>query len=325
MLRGQAQRRQVSGQARVFAREVLELDVAVPPLLARREADHQLVGHDGPVDRPLDVEAAVVARGRFHVSAVGVVRLLGEDPDGAAHRVAPVEHALRAALDLDAIDVQQVEDRSERRRVIDVVDIEADPRLEGEAEVRLADTADEREIGVAEAAAALGQADVRRRLGDIQDVGVAAVLELRGVDRRDRQRRLLQVLRPELCGDHDLLKRGALGRRSGGRLGRRAGVLLRLGPCVPLLSLRLGRRSNGGGGSIGFLGHGEARDADGAHDQGCGQGRGDRSGGGVVPQSSTAGPPRFELLISHDFLSPVSAARQACGRRPARPWRGLFV
>ncbi len=296
-LRGQAEGRQLAGQARIFAGEVLELHIAVAPLLAGRQADHQLVRDGRPVERALDVETAVVPGGRLDIAAVGVVRLLGEDPDRPTHGVAPVQDTLRPALDLDPVHVEQVKDRSEGGRVIDVIDVEADPWLEGEAEVRLAYAADEGEIRRAEAPASLGQGHVRGRLGDVQDIAVAAVLDLGGVHRGDRDRRLLKVLRPELRGDHHLLQHRA------GRLRRRRGCPV--------------------GGPCGLLGHGEARNADGGRGQHAGQGDSDGGHGGLRPQP-TAAAGRFELLIAHSFPSPVTPRRRACGRRPARPGRGLL-
>ena len=111
---------------------------------------------------------------------------------------------MRAAQDLDAVEVEQVEDRAGQRGEVDVVDIEADARLERRIEVELADAADRGAERGAEGGALRLERHRRRLVGDLRDVGLAARLEHRGRHRGDRERRILQVLLAELRGDEDL-------------------------------------------------------------------------------------------------------------------------
>ena len=207
------------------AGEVLQLHPAVAAVVRGGEAQGRRVLDDRHVDRALDLVVVEAAVARLDVARVVALRLLVEDADRASDRVAAVEGALRPALDLHAVDVEQLEHRAERRRVVHVVDIEPDLGLKREAEIELADAADERLIGLAEAVAALGHGDVGRGLRDIDHVGDAALLDLVRVHGGDRHRDLLQRLRAELRGDHDLADLALVGRAGIlGRIGLRRGV-----------------------------------------------------------------------------------------------------
>jgi hypothetical protein len=89
--------------------------------------------------------------------------------DRAADRVAAVERALRAAQHLDPLDVVDFEHRRLGSVQVDVVEIEADARLEAGDRVLLADAADEggeRRVGAARRL----EGDVRRGVGQSGDV-----------------------------------------------------------------------------------------------------------------------------------------------------------
>jgi hypothetical protein len=119
------------------------------------------------------------------------------------------------AQDLDAVEVHQLEQRARQRRNEHVVDVDADARIERVVEVGLADAADVRDQAGAAVLRLRRERHVRRLRGDFGDVGLAARLEHLGVDRGDRDRRVLQVLLAELRGDGDdvvpplLVRRGA--------------------------------------------------------------------------------------------------------------------
>ena len=97
--------------------------------------------------------------------------------DRAANRVAAVEGSLRAAQDLDALDVVNVQDRRLRPVEINVVEINADTLLETRDWVLLADTADEGGQGGIGAARDL-QGDVRSRFADVGNVNGTLAAEL---------------------------------------------------------------------------------------------------------------------------------------------------
>src|SRR3546814_11271202 len=57
-------------------------------------------------------------------------RLVGRDVDRAGRRILAIERALRPAQHLDLRDVEEIEGRGSDARIIDVVDIDADPLLD---------------------------------------------------------------------------------------------------------------------------------------------------------------------------------------------------
>ena len=164
--------------------------------------------------RSADHVAAAIAD-LDEAAAVGV-RPPGDQADRAADRVAALERALRAAQDLDPLEIEQVEIGAGQRRIIDVVDIDADAGLVGRAEIELADAADRGADRGAEGGALLAQGHVRGLVGDLDEAVLAALLEQLGRNRGDRERRILQPLRAELGGDDHFL----FGLAAGGLVGR---------------------------------------------------------------------------------------------------------
>jgi hypothetical protein len=71
-----------------------------------------------------------------------VARCARDDADGAADRIAPEQRALRTVQDFDAFDVEQILVGADRACEIDAVDIDADPGIQVEGEVILADATD---------------------------------------------------------------------------------------------------------------------------------------------------------------------------------------
>src|SRR5690606_7978217 len=126
--------------------------------------------------------------------------------DCAADRVAAGERALRPAQDLDAVDVEQLNHRPRQGRVVDVVDVDPDAGLDGEIEIRLPDAADERDHRLTVGLPTGLEDHVRRLRGDVHDVRLAARLEHRRIDGRDRDGRVLNVRLAELGRDDDLFE-----------------------------------------------------------------------------------------------------------------------
>ncbi len=192
--------------ARVLTREIDAIEITVTMLRHAGHAGEQLVFDQREVAAGANVRAVERAIGGFDVSAAVTVRALREQLDGAAERVLAGERALRTAQHFDAVDVEQVEHRAQQDAVVDVIDVDADARFEGEAAVVLADAADVGLRDGAEARGTLHAHDVRRERGDIGDRGGAASLKLLGVHGGDGDRRLLQTLLAELRGDHHLFE-----------------------------------------------------------------------------------------------------------------------
>ena len=135
--------------------------------------------------------------------ALGLAR---DDAHGAAERVLAEQRALRAAQHLDALDVEQVQDGALRTAVVDVVDVDRHAGLERQRVVAQADAANERGGRRAPAGAERRDDRVRHERVEIERARRAARFEHVARERRDRERRLLQVLFAEPCRDDDFLE-----------------------------------------------------------------------------------------------------------------------
>src|SRR5947208_7308502 len=91
-------------------------------------------GEDG-----IPVTGIAVAVADGHRACGRVTRLLRVDDDGPRQSVAPIERALRAAQDLNALDIEQALVNEQRVGDLHAVDHEGDRRL---ATIRHADAAD---------------------------------------------------------------------------------------------------------------------------------------------------------------------------------------
>ncbi len=164
-------RREAARRARrrrvVRARVVEAGYIAVHRPRHARNADVEVVV-DRESARTLDVGAVELALGQRDVDVVLAVRLAGEQLQRAADRVASGERALRAAQNLDAVEVEEVDQVAGDRRVVDVVDIDADAGLDRRIEVRLADAADVRDERATERGVRGPQRDVRRICRDLK-------------------------------------------------------------------------------------------------------------------------------------------------------------
>jgi hypothetical protein len=233
-------------------------DVAIVILQAGGEVVAEALAAE-PGDRAADLHAVHHrARGAedqvelligADVGAGAEARLVGETAgdvlDRAADRVAAVERALRPAQHLDPLDVVNVEHGRLRAVEEDVVEIEADARLEAGDRILLADAADEggqRGVGAARGL----QRDVGRGVGDVGEVDRALALERLALISGDGDRHVDQIFRPTPGRDDDvlLLGRAAFVERlvGGGGLVLLRGVGLRRG----ILGLRPERGRSGG-------------------------------------------------------------------------------
>ncbi len=213
----------------VHAFVVEDVEVAVGLLRRRREARVHLVGHERDVVRAAQVDAVVAAEFHLDVARVVALGLARDEPDRAADRVLAEQRALRTAQDLDALEVEQIQDRALRTAVIDVVDVDRHARLERQRVVAEADAADERRGGRAPARAERLDDRVRRERVDHRDVGEVARLEVLARERGDRERRLLEVLLAETRGDDDFLEPSLLLRHDGSAESERAGCKAQAG------------------------------------------------------------------------------------------------
>jgi hypothetical protein len=182
----------------------------------RTQPDRDIV-RQRAADRGLGLIEAEVAGGHLHRAFGREARRLGGDVDRAGGGVLAVERALRPAQHLDALDVEEVESRRAGAGVIDLVDIEADARLDAvvdQAE-RLAEAAD-----VDRRVARVGRIELQRRLDlrELEHVERAGLFDARGIDHRDRQRHVLHRLGAPARGDQQV-GIGVPGLRDRGRVG----------------------------------------------------------------------------------------------------------
>ena len=140
----------------------------------------------------------------------------------AERRVLAEQRALRAAQDLDALEVGEVLIRHADVAHEHVVDDHADGRFHVVVAARLADTAD-RHAGAARVRRRRRQA--RRALREIGDRERAIAIDLRAADHGDRHRHVLRALRAVARGDDDLFDRA--GRDCGGLGARRCLLCMR--------------------------------------------------------------------------------------------------
>ncbi len=179
-------------------------DVAVIVIGDRGQAHEQLVRNQGEVDAAARLQTIEAAVGALQIAAAVAGGLLGVQLDRAADGVLAGQGALRTAENLHPVQVQEVEDRSGQRGIVDVVHVETDARLQRRVEVVLADAADRGAQRRTEGRALGLQGHVGGLVGHLLDAGLPALLQHLGVDRGDGDRRLLHVLRTELGGDDHL-------------------------------------------------------------------------------------------------------------------------
>ena len=175
------------------------------------EAERELVAREVEPERGARAETVVLAEVELDEARTQARRLAGDQPHGTADRVAPLHRALRTAQHLDLFEVEHAEVGAGERRVIDVVDVHPDPRLQREVEVVLADAAD---VGVERGAVGerrRAQLHVGRTLGRLVDRLRATCAQCLAGQRGDRDRRVLERLLAEPGRHRDLFGQRALG------------------------------------------------------------------------------------------------------------------
>ena len=195
-----------------------------------RGADAEHVA-DRRADRHNAIGLVIAAIGRLGLDLQLIGQPGGHIFDRTADRVAPIERALRPAKHLDALHIVNVEQRSLRAIEIDVVDIDADARLETGHRILLADAANEggeRRIG----AARRREGDVGRRLLKIANVACARLLQLLAGEGGDGDRRVEQPFAAPPRRYHDIARAARIGgliglsrRICGGGIGGRRLIL----------------------------------------------------------------------------------------------------
>ena len=175
-----------------------------------------MIRHDRRRAADLDVALVIAAASRGDVEC-WIFRgdVTRHVLDCACNRVLAVQRALRAAQHFDALDVVNIEQGALRPRDVDVVEVDADARLEAPQRVVLADAAD---VGIDRASGRAPRVDldvrrVRRHVFERADV---LFQQLVGGERGDRDRDVLQALFAPTGRDYDLLDRAGLGARFGG-------------------------------------------------------------------------------------------------------------
>ncbi|MNQ44173.1 hypothetical protein D3C85_579200 [compost metagenome] len=182
--------------------------VAVARIAGNGAADAQGVGQ-GRRARGDQIDLIIAAISALQRQLRVLTQALGHVLDRAADGVAAIEGALRPAQDFQPLDVEDVQDRALRTGHINVVDIEADPRLEAPQRVLLADAADEAGQGRVGAARDLDRG-VRGLLLQGGDVGGASLFQSLGADGGDGDRHVLQRLFTATGGDDDVVDAGHL-------------------------------------------------------------------------------------------------------------------
>ena len=198
--------RQTAGQFRVHAGEVEDVLVAVAARRHARDARGDTVGDREVVGRA-HVDTIEFADGEPDRASVVALRLLADVADGAADRATPEQRSLRPAQHLDVVEVHELRLRTQRERVVHVVDVDRDAGLESEVEVVLADAADERSHRVAEGGLSGTERGIRHRVRHVGGERECPHLQFFRVDRGDRDRDFLQPLLAVARGNDDLLER----------------------------------------------------------------------------------------------------------------------
>ena len=172
---------------------------------------------DGVAELAAEVEtsfgAAVVADRALDRATLVVEGVFGGDLDRATGGVLAVQGALRPAEDFHLLHVEQREQRTVDARVVDIINIHADARVESLQCIRLPDSANEHVDAVGGAAALH---DIHVRHGALQAIDVARLQVLQRIlgERTDRDRDILDGFAAATRGDgHGVERLGAARRR----------------------------------------------------------------------------------------------------------------
>ncbi len=138
------------------------------------------------------------------VAGIGSGFIRGQQ-NGAANRVAAKQGSLRAAQDLHVGDIAKFHGCTHRAAHVDIVDVHAHTRINRRRRICLSDAANEhlRRGVVAGQRSIRMELEIRRHLVEIGGADDLLPLECVGTQRRDRDRRVLQVFGAAPCGDDD--------------------------------------------------------------------------------------------------------------------------
>ena len=176
-------------------------------------------------NRALELVKAFIADRNLGARGKVKARLARRDVDGARRRVLAVERTLRPAQHFDPIDIEEIECRRCRSRIIDIVDIDADARFDavvGKTESRPEPADVERGV------ARILRIELQRRsqLLHAVDVERAGPVDMFTTQHRQGDRHGLRRFRPVPRGDEDnvalICRRLRGGRIVGGRGQRRS-------------------------------------------------------------------------------------------------------
>jgi hypothetical protein len=193
--------RSLSGRPTFSFASSLLLYVAVVCRADERDAGSEAIRQRAG-ERSLELELIIRAHREAGVGAQRIAGAPRHELDRAADRVLAVERALRAAQDLDAIHVKEVELVAANTGKIDVVDIDADGRVESLECVGLADAANV-DVRRVRRATALDDVEVRNRALKAGRVRCLDPVESALIESGDRSRNALQALLSSAGGNDD--------------------------------------------------------------------------------------------------------------------------
>src|SRR5690606_34461516 len=169
-------------------------DVAVTLAETRRDARGRGFA-EGQVERGEPFDEIVAARPDARAAGeLAELWLAGADQDRAADRVAAEQRALRAAQDLDAADVAEFDRAADRATDVNLVDVDADARIDRSGRVQLAYAADECDRGGAVTRQLAGGLELQARRDALEVLRLLDLpfLERLGAEGRDGSRSFLQ-------------------------------------------------------------------------------------------------------------------------------------
>ncbi len=123
-----------------------EIDILlIAALFLRNAADmrKKLIGNEGQIVPSAQIHTMEIAHGALDVARVTAGRRLRYVAHSATDGAASKQSSLRAAQYFDALQIHQIELATHGGRVVDVVYIDGNARLEREVEIVLADATDE--------------------------------------------------------------------------------------------------------------------------------------------------------------------------------------
>ena len=148
------------------------------------------------------IEVAVAG---FRAHAEVIAGTLRNIRDCTASRVATEQCALRAAQDLDTLDLGDIQAGCAIACDVNAVEVNGVRSIEAEVGAAARGQSADRDDGSAVARGALDSSDVRREAADVESVCDLQLLKLLRTDSRNRNRHFLQVLLTLLRGhDNDI-------------------------------------------------------------------------------------------------------------------------